>query len=217
MESFHNKYEVEYIIKHQFDPDNENKGISKKNPRNCKFMVKWKGYAHRHDSWVSFQNFTDEQFVMNYWNLSGKQKKKRLNQYNQAKKAEEKKAQQYQKIAGLTEEEIKKKCMANSETFKKGQELFVCNCLDTRNPIKKKTNISGIIHSLQSQQIQYRCSIKCDLDGKIKHGFACRCLFQQQNKQYLCKHLVCLLLDRCIRVSKKKKKKDNNNNNNNNH
>ena len=118
-------------------------------------------------------------------------------------KAEQTKANEHSKVAGLSEAKIKQKVMGNVDSFKLGKKLWRNKGIVKRRQLKKNhLNVSGIVRSTVTDLIHYNCSAKCDYEGKITEEFACPCLFQQSNRNYLCKHLVCLLLDRCNFVSR---------------
>lgn len=189
MEDFANSYDVEYIIKRRTIRGQ------------IQYFVKWQGFAHRENSWIAKDDFIDKDFPNQWEQLSIKEKRNNLKKYKIAMIKQQNKAHKHNCIAGLSYEKIKNKCdndKNNLNVYKNGVELYKNGLIYKRCPLAKgHRNLSGVIQSERTKGIVYKCSAICNENGDIRF-FGCECMYQQMNKKYICKHLVCLLYDRCI-------------------
>lgn len=202
MEDFSNTYEVEKIIK------------SRTFQGKKQYLCYWEGYGHRDNTWENADQFLDKKFIAEYENLSNKEKKKRIKFYENALKKEQKLSTICEKITFLSETKIKQLCDSNTDTWKLGRKLYQNDHLLKRYALQQYRSIArGIVASEYALAVPYRCSAKCNSEG-VPIQISCECIYSRINPGKMCKHVVCLLLDRCATTTVKKKKQKTNKKNN---
>ena len=69
-DDFTKHYEVEYVINFRQREAKNNNNNNNNSREDMEYFVKWKGFAHRDNTWVKFSNFDDSNFVEQYHKLT---------------------------------------------------------------------------------------------------------------------------------------------------
>lgn len=171
-----------------------------------KYMVKWKGYGHRENEWLTAEQFMQPWIVTEFEDMlktkkGQKEIEKRIKRYHRAINRENKQASKKKFVAGLSISKIKKYCDNDNDTLVKGKNLFKKGHVWKRRLQKGKTRISGDVIATSITSLYYTCSAICKEKGHIKE-WVCICHYGRTQRKYLCKHLVALLLDCCANKTK---------------
>ena len=177
-------YEVEYIIKQRQSESGD--GFD--------YLVKWKGYGHRDNSWLPESDFKDSNFLVDFNALSNQEKKVREKKAEVALEKEFMKAFKKKKLCGLSIWKIKKRC-ANNDVFELGRKLFNNKQVE-RMHLKYEVKVVACVDSEQ-------VAVNFDqVEKNIGEKISCTCSEWQDNRGVLCKHLVAVLYGCCLNQSR---------------
>ena len=137
-------------------------------------------------------------------NLPAKEKEARKSNYEKALAKERNQAGKRQKLPGLSVQKIRENCQERS--WKLGNQMY--RHFDVkRSVLKKKKWISADVVSSKDPSNMYKVVIEYDLyQGQLTKNVFCGCdswrLRDEKQRGYLCKHMVAVLLDRCLNANK---------------
>ena len=213
-------YEIHYIINMVLDGCNgvelrmdkdaalQDASTSLTDPK-FKYLVKWRDLPIRHCEWRSTED-VPLPCIEEWENTSHAEKQATFNTFQATMARDSAKQLRMTRdairekrrvpICHLTKKKIQSKCPAEQiyRIYKNGERLFNLDPIG-HNIIRSrginKTRIKGSVKS-ESSELIYACEFSYDKMRGTPQEWFCGCTFYLKNKAFLCKHLVCLLLDR---------------------
>eukprot|EP01083_Nonionella_stella_P001583 4557_1 len=187
-EDYSNVYVIEKIIDKRKYIHNQNED---------EYLVKWKQYGHRDNTWVPSSAFQTKDCINEYNALNLQQKQKILRDYNTAIKKESINAKKRLFIAGLSKTKMMKH-ITLTNIWKNGKYLYEQGHVTQSRMIKHQW-IAGKVTSQRDEFLEYGVAVKYDKYGNIcPEEMSCQCFFWKKHKTKLCKHLCALLYERLI-------------------
>ena len=137
-------------------------------------------------------------------NLPAEEKENRIKSYIKALALERKRAGKRQKLPGLSVLKIRANCLASN--WKLGNQMYK-NLAVKRSVLKRKKWISADVVSSKDSSIMYKVVIEYDLyQEQLTNNVFCSCVGwknrNQDERRHLCKHMVAVLLGRCLNPNK---------------